>query len=124
MALLLRADASASIGIGHVMRSLALAQAWRHAGEYGRWLNKSDRGFFKRRLLMELIKSSLPHAMIPVLRKLRRTLGPTRELRPWYAEGFRGQAGANGSGPPAIRRFSSAHARQPHSSFPSTPVHS
>jgi UDP-2,4-diacetamido-2,4,6-trideoxy-beta-L-altropyranose hydrolase len=30
--LLLRADASATIGIGHVMRGLALAQAWQDAG--------------------------------------------------------------------------------------------
>ena len=32
MELLLRADASESIGTGHVMRCLALAQAWMHAG--------------------------------------------------------------------------------------------
>ena len=32
MELFLRADASESIGTGHVMRCLALAQAWMHAG--------------------------------------------------------------------------------------------
>ena len=32
MELLLRADACPSIGTGHVMRCLALAQAWMHAG--------------------------------------------------------------------------------------------
>ena len=30
--LVIRADAGARIGIGHVMRSLALAQAWQDAG--------------------------------------------------------------------------------------------
>ena len=34
MNLLLRADASIAIGTGHVMRCLALAQAWQDAGGY------------------------------------------------------------------------------------------
>lgn len=36
--LVLRADATASSGTGHMMRVLALAQAWRDQGGRGRWL--------------------------------------------------------------------------------------
>ena len=36
--LVLRADATASSGTGHLMRVLALAQAWRDRGGRGRWL--------------------------------------------------------------------------------------
>jgi UDP-2,4-diacetamido-2,4,6-trideoxy-beta-L-altropyranose hydrolase len=36
--LILRADASAASGTGHMMRVLALAQAWRDLGGRGRWL--------------------------------------------------------------------------------------
>jgi asparagine synthase (glutamine-hydrolysing) len=86
-------------------------EAWRQAHEYGRWQSVSDRGVFRRRLLMQLIKSRLPPALIPTLRELRAGLRSRREWRPWYTPGFRRQANANGCGPHAMRRFSNAHAQ-------------
>ena len=85
--------------------------AWRHIDEYGRWLDIPDRNYFKRRLLRTLLGSSLPDAMIPTLRTLRRKCFPNREFRPGYTAQFRSRANDHtvrrAPGEPSI----SAHAR-------------
>ena len=51
--LIFRVDADAVIGVGHLMRCLALAQTWREAGGHGTFLTKTDISRLDRRLRSE-----------------------------------------------------------------------
>lgn len=63
--LVLRADANAQIGVGHVMRCLALAQEWRHQGGEAVFLGRIDSEPLRQRLankgcLIESLPASHP----------------------------------------------------------------
>ena len=57
--MIVRADASAEIGSGHVMRCLALAQAWKNAADRVIFVTASDSSFLESRILsqgMEVVR--------------------------------------------------------------------
>ena len=56
--LVIRADASTRIGVGHVMRCLALAQAWQEAGGEVTFVSALDSPEIKSRLTAEGIAVS------------------------------------------------------------------
>ncbi len=51
--LVIRADASAAIGTGHVMRSIALAQAWADSGGRVLFVSHDLPSFLRERLQLE-----------------------------------------------------------------------
>jgi UDP-2,4-diacetamido-2,4,6-trideoxy-beta-L-altropyranose hydrolase len=80
--LVVRADANAKIGTGHVMRSLALAQAWLESGGRATFLGRWENPAFRKRMREAGARfASLP-GVHPDPADLRATLRLIGELEP------------------------------------------
>lgn len=75
MNLYIRADANSKIGIGHIMRCLALAQAWQDKGGKVTFISHCESNILKQRLLDEDMNFISIEKEYPAPSDLERTLG-------------------------------------------------
>jgi len=95
-----------------LVRRGAWLEAGRHLREFPRWSTDTDPRHFQRTFFNDLVRTHVPEALLPALRRLRISLSRTKADRPWYAREFTGRArraaarrSENGT------RFASFHAR-------------
>lgn len=91
MTLLIRADSDSQMGIGHVMRCLALAQAWQAEGESAAFVSSCQSAALRRRVEdagIGLVSLDRPY---PDPRDLQRTLAEleVREARWMVLDGYK-----------------------------------
>lgn len=90
-----------------LIRRFAWGEIRRHLREFGRWFTDADAGHFRRRFVLDLVKYHVPHALVPVLRRLR-----AKRDRPWYTAALRKRARRSAPNRAGVRNaFATAHAR-------------
>lgn len=91
-----------------LVRRLAWGDIRRHLREYVLWMTDTDPVHFRRRFLLDLVKSFVPERLHPVLRRLRGHGGD----RHWFTPSFRRGVRRRAFGQPSVPRASTtAHAR-------------
>ncbi len=93
-------------------RRLRFRDIGQHLREYGRWYTDADPKEFKRLFCGELLRSSIPDRLVPLLKKLRSKVARDRSEGSWYTDDFRKRALASASRRARGRRpYATAHAK-------------
>lgn len=90
---------------------LVYRRAWgkvrAHLSEFGRWHTDVDPRYFRQRFFLDLVKYSVPSALLQALRRFR-----PKPVLPWYTEALRKRAHWSASKQPvSLGSFITAHAR-------------
>ena len=95
-----------------LFHQLAWGKIWAHLREFEKWSPDVEPSYFKQNFLRTLIRSHVPNALIPVLRKLKRKLVRDPLNHQWYNQTFQELARLRISKQTLIKTpFADAHAK-------------
>lgn len=72
-----------------LVRRFRWRTAWKHLREYPRWMTDTDPHWFKRRLLLDLLKYHVPSWALPALRRIRASVRAGHKDFGWYSDRLR-----------------------------------
>ena len=75
-----------------LFRRAAWAKVWAHLKEYARWCTDVDPRHFRQQFFRDLVRSHIPAALIPWVRRLKAKLVRSPQARSWYTESFQERA--------------------------------